>query len=40
MSASASPGLKIGDVSHAMYTRGSSTRSVMTARRSDVIGGV
>src|SRR5919204_1219111 len=38
--ASASPGLKIGDVSHATYTRGSSTRSVMVARRSLAMGGV
>ena len=40
MSASASPGLRIGDVSQAMYTRGSSTRAVTTLRRSDVIFGV
>ena len=40
MSASASPGFRIGDVSHAMYTRGSSTRAVTTLRRSEVIFGV
>ena len=40
MSASASPGLKIGGVIHAMYTRGSSTREGTTLRRSAVIRGV
>ncbi len=40
MSPSASPGVKIGDVSHATYTRGSSTLSCTTARRGAVIGGV
>ena len=40
IAASASPGLKIGAVIHPMYTRGSSTLSVVVARRSSVIGGV
>ena len=39
-SASASPGAKIGAVSHATYTRGSSIRSATTARRGNVTGGV
>ncbi len=40
MSASASPGLKNGDVIHAIVTRGSSTRSWIVTRRSAVIFGV
>ena len=40
MSASASPGLKIEGVSHAIETRGSWTRAGTTWRRSAVIGGV
>jgi hypothetical protein len=40
MSASASPGLKIGGVSHDIVTRGSATRACTTWRRSAVIFGV
>ena len=40
MPASASPGLKMGEVIHPMKTRGSSTSSVTLARRSEVFGGV
>ena len=39
-SASASPGWKMDGVIQARYTRGSSTLSFTTARRSDVMGGV
>jgi hypothetical protein len=39
-SASASPGLKMGGVIQAMYTRGSSTLSFTTARRSAAMAAV
>ena len=40
IAASASPGLKMGDVIQPRNTRGSSTSSVTLERRSCVIGGV